>query len=218
MMNVLSNSANDLFIDGELIATRAFDKLGERIGEVVSGNVLELGLGFGVSRRAICSNEYVSRVRTVECNEDVINMWRRGDDSFVASAEDDRHVVVCATAESEVATFAAAVPTYQSVVIDLDTDLILDPDFRSDLHDVLSRVGNRLVFTLSTQPRTFTVPGFKVRADINEHGRTLYVADRWDPRAHLGSNRPGIYRSSAHGWVRRTPAEIGEDDEREIGT
>jgi len=190
----------DLFYRGNVVARRRWRRLNHAVGSMAHGSVLEIGLGFGVTRRALARSVAVSHLETVEWSSDIIELWRlhRGGGLFEDSEENAERVVTHADADNYLEVLANQGRTFDVISLDVD-ELLGRRPFRNILRALLPNLGSRLLLQRDVGDRT--PRGFRSRVVMQEEGRELVVLDRWAPRQGLGSVRPGKARMIGRGWV-----------------
>jgi hypothetical protein len=196
--------------EGKILTRRAHRKMTRLAAECLAGRVLEAGLGFGWSRRAMWRRaNHFKKIRTIEKRQGVVDLWRQRRDEpdgpFDFSPENaDTTVEVNDIRDVVRLESRRAVKRIDAMFFDLETDNVLaDQTFQENLRLLFPKVGQRVVVRCDAE--TLVVPGFKVNKydPPDLAGDTcIWLLDRWDPAAGIGIDPfAGRLRIPGAGWV-----------------
>jgi len=194
---------------GETIAILRSAAFVKRAASLVSGVVLEGGLGFGQTRAALLASESVESVQTVEILASLPEAI--GVDSSEVTVADVQDVIGDAVS-------ADSTP-WTSAIFDLDPTGVYDDDaFRSGLAAAFPALGARVV--LISDSDDVELPGFHrgLTERFEDENGIVYVHafDRFDPAAGIGELHPfGDVYIPGRGW--RT-YERGSDEKNGSGS
>lgn len=194
--------------DGEVLTAREFRRMLRRVGDNLSGRVLEAGLGLGLARRSIWRARGVRRLHTVEIRGDVVDLWRQRkgevNSPFDDSPEDADNTVEVEDIRVVLDREAArATKRFRAGMFDIPNEILQEPDVVANLKALFPEPLQRVV-VCRWNDDDLTLPGFICRRlhapDLNPN--LIWICDRWEPEAGVGVDpHAGKILKPGAGWV-----------------